>query len=106
MSWDIEFQREGRLTIGGIEMDYRNAVGSFSREDVGPTILVENPFWRGQEHEISSRMSRFHLNYDADQHRLIELMHYRGTTIQSMGLVCPKHPDDQYLPINLWDETL
>ena len=62
-------------------------------------------FWLGQENEIRQRMARHRREYDATEHRYIELMHYRGEDVVGFGLIVPKHPDDQYLPINLWDET-
>jgi hypothetical protein len=80
-AWELEFAR--------------------SRGEIGN----RNRFWFGQENEIRQRMARTRREYDGVEHRQRELGHYYGETDVNGQLWSPKHPDDQYLPINLWDET-
>ena len=51
-------------------------------------------------------MVRTRREYSEMEHCQRELGHYYGETDVEGRLWSPKHPDDQYLPINLWDETL
>ena len=82
-TWQLEYER----------LNYRNGAN-------------RNRFWCGQENEIRQRMVRTRREYSEMEHCQRELGHYYGETDVEGRLWSPKHPDDQYLPINLWDETL